>query len=333
MLFSVQENKTLSPISNCGDFGTYLHLSTEQAFVLDLSRHSILEIIEEQINLKKKLSPKFGKSFLSLKKHLRIIEEQYSCRLMPIQITDVFWIHFTHYLINAGLSMSSIKTLCSQLKSALSWASRHRALIAPSYDVIKLPDFKHQQIALTPDDISRIYHFDLNTLEKRPQYKRHLERVRDMFVLTCNLGQRYSDMIRIDKTFFEFNKFSIIQQKTGTRAVVDIDKFCVDRKMVYQILEKYNYQAPCTTDISCYNKYLKYLMKAIGLTDEIKRETKIAGLIRTENIPKYKLIGSHTGRRSFITLSLLRGVPLHEIMRASGHTSYSAFQRYWCYYD
>lgn len=103
--------------------------------------------------------------------------------------------------------------------------------------------------------------------------------------------------------------------------------------MVYQILEKYNYAAPFVGDISSYNKYLKYLMKAVGLTEEIKRETKIAGLIQTERIPKYKLIGSHTGRRTFVTINLLRGIPLHEIMRASGHTSYSSFQKYWCYYD
>lgn len=161
----------------------------------------------------------------------------------------------------------------------------------------------------------------------------HMEKIRDMFVLSCNLGQRYSDMVRIDKKSFEFNRFSIVQQKTGTKAIVDIDKFCVDRKMVYQILEKYNYKAPFTGDISSYNKYLKYLMKHIGITEEIKRETKVNGMIQTEYIPKHKLIGSHTGRRTFITINLLRGIPLHEIMRASGHTSYSSFQKYWCYYD
>lgn len=103
--------------------------------------------------------------------------------------------------------------------------------------------------------------------------------------------------------------------------------------MVYQILEKYDYSSPLTTDISAYNKYLKYLMKAVGFTDLIKRETKTEGTIKSEYIPKYKLIGSHTARRTFVTVNLLRGIPIHELMRASGHTSYSSFQKYWCYYD
>ncbi len=335
MIVNIQrkEKNTYQSYSPSTDFGTYLQISKDQLFVLDLSQATLLEVIDEQIKVKQKLSPKFGKGMSCLKRHLKLIEKQFGCTLMPVQITDIFWAHFTHYLQCDGISIPSIKTLCSQLKSALAWASRHRAVISPSYDLIQLPDCKHQQIALTPDDVSRIYHFEINSINKRPQYLRHMERVRDMFVLSCNLGQRYSDMIRVDRPSFEFNRFTIVQQKTGTKAVVDIDKFCVDRKMVYQILEKYNYEAPFKGDISSYNKYLKYLMQHVGLTEEIKRETKVNGMIHTEYIPKYKLIGSHTGRRTFITINLLRGIPLHEIMRASGHTSYSSFQKYWCYYD
>lgn len=334
MILNIQSRQnTLDVYSPTTDFGAYLHISKDQLFILDLSQATLLEVIDEQIKVKQKLSPKYGKGLSCLKRHLRIVEERFGCTLMPVQVTDIFWVHFTHHLQQQGLAIPSIKTLCSQLRSALAWASRHRAIISPSYDVIQIPECRHQQIALTPDEVSRIYHFDIKTIDKRPQYLRHIEKIRDMFVLSCNLGQRYSDMIRIDKSSFDFNRFSIVQQKTGTKAVVDIDKFCIDRKMIYNILEKYDYKAPFDGDISSYNKYLKYLMKAVGLTEEIKRETKVAGMIQTERSPKYKLIGSHTGRRTFITINLLRGIPLHEIMRASGHTSYSSFQKYWCYYD
>lgn len=334
MILNIQKQvSTQSAYSPSTDFGTYLQVSQDQLFVLDLSGATLLEVIDEQIKVKQKLSPKYGKGLSCLKRHLGIIESQFGCTLMPVQVTDIFWVHFIHHLQQQGLAIPSIKTLCSQLRSALAWASRHRAVISPSYDIIQLPECRHQQIALTPDEVSRIYHFDIRTIGKRPQYLRHIDKIRDMFVLSCNLGQRYSDMVRIDKSSFEFNKFSIVQQKTGTRAVVDIDKFCVDRRMIYNILEKYDYKAPFDGDISSYNKYLKYLMKAVGLTEEVKRETKVAGLIQTERTPKYKLIGSHTGRRTFITINMLRGIPLHEIMRASGHTSYSSFQKYWCFYD
>lgn len=334
MIYAFQQSQAIGMPTLCAtDFGAYLHLSKDQHFVLDLSTYSLLDVIEEYIRIKEKSSPKFRKNMSCIINNLKQIERMYQCELMPVQITDIFWYHFTSYLQSKGVAVSSMKTLCSQLRSTLAWASRHRAVISPSFDYIKLPNYTHEQIALTPDDVSHIYHFDLSTLKKRPQFIRHMERVKDMFVLSCSLGQRFSDMVRVDKFCFDRNTFSILQQKTGTKAKLDINKFAVDTKTVYQILEKYNYQAPLTTDISCYNKYLKQLIKAIGFTEEVKREIKINGVIHTEYTPKYKMIGSHTARRTFITINVLRGIPLHEIMRASGHTSYSSFQRYLCYYD
>lgn len=334
MIYALRQPQAVGIPAPCtSDFGAYLHISKDQHFVLDLSNSTLLGVVEEFISMKEKISPRFRKNLSCLVRNLKLVEQQYGCTLAPIQITDVFWYHFTHYLQQRGIAISSIKTLCSQLRSILSWGARHRATISPSFDYVQLPQYTHEQIALTPDDVSRIYHFDISTINRRPQYLAHMERVRDMFVLSCNLGQRFSDMIRLDKHCFDRNTFSILQQKTGTKAKVDIERYCVDSRTVYKILEKYNYQPPLTTDISCYNKYLKQLMKYVGLTEEIKIETKVSGLIHTEYVPKYKLIGSHTARRTFVTINVLRGIPLHEIMRASGHSSYSSFQRYMCYYE
>lgn len=85
-----------------------------------------------------------------------------------------------------------------------------------------------------------------------------------MFVLSCNLGQRFSDMIRIDKSCFDRNIFSILQQKTGTSVRVDIERMSLDRNTTYEILEKYNYKSPLSTDISCYDRYLKQLLMQFG---------------------------------------------------------------------
>ena len=101
----------------------------------------------------------------------------------------------------------------------------------------------------------------------------------------------------------------------------------------YKILEKYDYKSPLTTDISCYDKYLKELLQHIGFDDVIKRETKINGHIETKLYPKWKLIGSHTARRTFATVNILRGFRVSDIRRATGHKTESAFEKYICYYD
>lgn len=314
-------------------FANYLNQTKEQAFVLDLSNASLLEIIDELIAMKSKISPRYGRGFTCLINNLRLLEKQFNCVLKPHQITDVFWHHFVPFLLQRGLALSSIKTMCSQLRAALDWASRHQAKISPTFDLIKLPSYCHQQIALTPDEVSHIYHFDLSTINRRPQHLRKLETVKDMFVLSCNLGQRFSDMIRIDKTCFNRNIFTIVQQKTGNHAKVDIDRMSIDRNTTYKILEKYDYCSPLTTDISCYDKYLKELLSHIGFDEIIRRETKVNGFIEVECTPKWRLIGSHTARRTFATVNVLRGYRMAEIRRATGHKSETAFEKYICYYD
>ena len=59
-----------------------------------------------------------------------------------------------------------------------------------------------------------------------------------MFVLLCNLGQRYSDIRRISPENFERNLFRIIQQKTGNKAVVDIDRYL--NSLLKEIGEEFN---------------------------------------------------------------------------------------------
>lgn len=318
---------------NDGIFANYLAASKDQAFVLDLSEASLMEVIEQLVMMKSKMSPNYGRGYVCLRNNLRIIEQQFGCVLKPHQITDVFWHHFVPFLLQRGLALSSIKTMCSQLRAALEWGARHQAKISPTFDLIKLPSYCHQQIALTPDEVSHIYHFDLSTIDRRPQHLRKLESVKDMFVLSCNLGQRFSDMVRIDRGCFDRNYFSVVQQKTGCHAKVDIDRMSIDTTTTYKILEKYDYNAPLTTDISCYDKYLKELLKYIGFDDVIKRETKVNRHIAVTQTPKWKLVGSHTARRTFATVNVLRGFRISDIRRATGHKSESAFEKYICYYD
>lgn len=314
-------------------FMSYLSQSKDCFFTLDLSKATMMEVIDELIRMKSMMHPRYGKSFSTLRHHLKRLELQFDCILMPYQITDLFWHNFIPFLTNAGIALSSVKKVCSQLRTALDWGARYGARIAPSFDIVKIPPYCRQQIALTPDEVSHIYHFDLSSVNRRPQHLRKLERVRDMFVLSCNLGQRFSDMVRIDKTCFDRNIFTILQQKTGTYARVDIERMCLDRKTTYAILEKYGYRSPVTTDISCYDRYLKELLQYVGFKELIKRETKVNGVVEVTYEPKWKLISSHTARRTFATNNLVRGLKTSEIRRATGHKSESAFEKYICYFD
>lgn len=62
MILNLQNERmnTTSKYSPTSDFGAYLHISKDELFVLDLSQATLLEVIDEQIKMKQKISPKYG---------------------------------------------------------------------------------------------------------------------------------------------------------------------------------------------------------------------------------------------------------------------------------
>ena len=76
------------------------------------------------------------------------------------------------------------------------------------------------------------------------------------------------------------------------------------------------------------NKYLHELCKMAGL-DEPIRQTYYRGNERLDVVrPKYELIGTHTGRRTFICNALGMGISPQIVMKWTGHSDYKAMKPY-----
>lgn len=314
---------------NFNNFRTFLDTSSkEQLFELDLSNCSVEEIINQFITIRSQISPNYWKNYSSLLYYIHAIQKEFDCILYPKQINETFWKHFVPYLYHNNLAGSTIEKICGQLKTSLTWGAKYGVLLPTTYDMVRVRYSDTQPIALSLDEVSRIYWFDCNTIPKRGDCIRNFKRVKDMFVLSCNLGQRFSDMVRIDRTCFEGNLFSICQQKTGTISRVDMQKFCLDLNVTYQILEKYNYKAPICGDLTNYNRNLKDLVKYIGFDEEVKYEEIINSKSYIKYIPKWDLITSHTARRTFATINIKRGYSEIEVRKATGHKWESSFDSY-----
>jgi integrase len=76
------------------------------------------------------------------------------------------------------------------------------------------------------------------------------------------------------------------------------------------------------------NEYIKELCQKAGI-DKPQEIIRFKGAIREVNVyPKYELIHFHTGRKTFITLSLEKGMSAEQTMAISGHQDYRSFSRY-----
>lgn len=171
-------------------------------------------------------------------------------------------------------------------------------------------------IYLTDEEVNRIYALELNGLE---------EKARDVFVLQCWTGQRFSDMQLLNTGVIKDSDngkiLEIVQKKRTHKVSIPL------LPIALEILEKYHFQVPKVRENTML-KCIKEAGKKAGITERcIVMEDRGATVTNT-SVCKYELIGTHTGRRSFISNMLLRGYDSHIIMKVTGHKTESAFKKY-----
>lgn len=76
------------------------------------------------------------------------------------------------------------------------------------------------------------------------------------------------------------------------------------------------------------NDYLKELAEMAGI-DEPVRQTYYKGNEHIDDVmPKYALLGTHAGRRTFICNALALGIPPQVVMKWTRHSDYKAMKPY-----
>ena len=175
------------------------------------------------------------------------------------------------------------------------------------------------EIALMDDEVLRIYNHKCENERD--------ETIKDLLVLECLTGQRFSDVDKVTKNIETKDGrtyINIVQDKTSGKIQVDI-KF----QIALDIIKKYDYKLP-TVSRSSFNKRIKQIAKDAGITGEEEIRKQIAGEAGVDITHKqrYDCISSHTGRRTFTTLLSLRGYNYNEISRYTGHDTLEMVQRY-----
>lgn len=150
----------------------------------------------------------------------------------------------------------------------------------------------------------------------------YLDRVRDWFLLLAWTGCRFSDLEKVGKTDIQDGFISFRQQKTNTKVTIPL------HPVVLEILEKYGYNLPDPISNQRFNEYIKEATKLAGINAMEAITITKGGKLQTELYPKYELISSHTGRRSFCTNMYKRGLPTLMIMSISGHKTEKSFLKY-----
>ena len=212
----------------------------------------------------------------------------------------------------------------SFLKWFLRWAFKKGVHQNNAYDSYK-PKLKSTQkkiIFLTWDELNRLREF------KIPSNKQALERVRDVFLFQCFTGLRYSDVFNLRRSDIKGDHIEVTTVKTSDSLIIELNNHSK------AILDKYkdvpfenDKVLPVITNQKM-NDYLKELAEMAGI-DEPVRQTYYKGNERIDEVtPKYALLGTHAGRRTFICNALALGIPPQVVMKWTGHSDYKAIKPY-----
>lgn len=157
----------------------------------------------------------------------------------------------------------------------------------------------------------------------------HLEPVRDIFMFCCFSSLRYSDASTLKWNDVKDDHIDVTTVKTADSISIEIND------MMRAIIEKYRAIPDKRSDLvfpyytnQAMNRDLKKLCKHAGINEQV-RITSYRGNERIDEIKeKWELVGTHTGRRTFIVNALSRGIAPNVVMKWTGHSDYKAMKPY-----
>jgi len=225
---------------------------------------------------------------------------------------------FSDYLItDLDLAMNTHGKMLTHIQQVLKYLSKIQKYPLEKFNELVF-DTKREEtdaIYLTEAEILEI--LALANLAKSSH-----EVVRDVFVIGCFTGMRFSDYSMIDAQSIRNNKLEFVQKKTGVKVTIPI------HPVVNEILKKYDFNLPAVK-YDEFNRIIKVLgQKVPSLNTSFTKQITYGREKRQIKHARWEFIQSHSCRRSFCTNEYLRGTDPLMIMAISGHKTQTSFLKY-----
>ena len=247
--------------------------------------------------------------------HFLAYQNKLDIRLQTNEINKEQLLMFVRYLeSDKKLAMGTIKGILTRIKYFLKKAYLNGYAVDQSYTEANVKDVESFFIYLNNDDLSRLFHTD--------KLSKKLDEIKDLFIVGCKTGLRYSDYSRITENHIHDDMIYIKTQKTKTDVCIPMDKY------VKAILKKYGGKMPPARSIQYFNRSIKEVCQQAGLTELVHFEEIKNGKIKQVVKEKWEIIASHTARRTFISNMIAFKEQQSSIMKMTGHKTCSSFMRY-----
>lgn len=301
----------------------YLKQFLDERFKTDKAKPQFLDeyVIEYIKDRVKKVNDRTNAKFKTFYNHLTDIQDYYKKRLTYEMLNRDFYTNYIDYFI--FIKKHENRTIkdkhCENLKTFINWSVNKGYIEKNPYKGIKFP-YKinpADTISLSDSEIHNLYNLDLNNAA--------LERAKDIFCLECFCGLRYSDTNKILPENLKGNHLEIFPEKGDKKLYIPL------RPEALKLIHKYfdqNHEFPHLSNQNL-NDYLKIICKEAGFNDSVSILSISGNKKETKVFKKFELVSTHTARRTFVTLSVERGMNFLDIMSITGHTKLETFMKYY----
>jgi integrase len=305
-------------------------LDTEIKFLNKAPKQGFFEFYQSIIDQSEKglrINHKTGKPitkgtpkvYTTVLNHLKQFQIDTKCKVDFDTIDLEFYTNYTEYLTKkAKLSLNTIGKNIQTIKLILNEATEQGLNTNLKYKSKRFVTQREEaeNIYLNEKELKDLANHDLSE-------NKSLERVRDLFLIGCYTGLRYSDFSILQPKNIKNGFIEINQSKTGAPVVIPV------HSTVKEMLRKYSHELPRALTNQKMNSYLKDIAKEIkSLKQNVSIGYTKGGQRIIENCPKWELVTTHTARRSFATNEFKAGTPTLTIMAITGHKTEKAFLKY-----
>lgn len=236
-------------------------------------------------------------------------------------VTEDFYKDFIRFFHGKKYRTNTIGRHIARLKTIMQAALNEKLHSTKDFLQKSFRSIKHEtdQVYLNEAELNAIRNVDLSE-------KPHLELYRDIFLIGCYTAQRVSDYNNIQK-------HNIVKLENGKKAIklhqkkTKEDVIIPIKKELDAILKKYNYSPPRVHDQNL-NDEIKKVCELAGITDDVEINETIGGEVKKTLYPKFKLVSSHTARRSGASNMFNAGIPTLAIQKITGHKTEASFLSY-----
>lgn len=263
---------------------------------------------------KSKRSNPYKRRYRNIANKLVAFEKSRGAKIMSNSFTCDMVEDFIYFLKNQNLRQNTIRQLYDGIYYMFRLMAKRGYTVDFSFEEIKIKKEESTQIHLTVDELKRIYNLNFRN--------KNIEKIRDLFIVGCFTGLRFSDFSRIDIANFDGKTIKIKTKKTGEIVQIPANTYIRD------LMVKYNGRIEYRNSRYNFNCRLKTICKRAGVTDRVIIEYTRGHKLVREYKKKYELVGSHTARRSFATNAYMAGIPPARIMLLTGHKTEQSFFNY-----